>query len=340
MGPTSGVRYDEVMATLQHDATGLRHPLTARHLIGRSPQARLCLRHSAVSAEHALVYWTQGGWEARDLGSRNGTRIDGQALRPGHRLRLRAGMVLEFGASAERWCLLDEEAPVALAWPVDVLEESAPGGTRGAGEKDDVAARVRRGQHDLLVLPDEGQPELTVYRAAPMDDGGDWRLERDGESVQVRDGATVTVGGRTYALYLPETLPVTGDVVTPQRTLDQLVACFRVSRDEEFVTLRLEAGREAMDLGARAHHLLLLTLARARLRDQEQALIETSQGWMYQDELTSGLGMDEMHLNVTVYRCRQHVAAAGVLGAAGIIERRRPTRQLRFGIGEIRIETV
>jgi hypothetical protein len=43
---------------------------------------------------------------------------------------------------------------------------------------------------------------------------------------------------------------------------------------------------------------------------------------------------------VTLYRCRQHFAAAGIVDAAGIVERRKPTRQLRIGVGRIEITVV
>jgi hypothetical protein len=60
----------------------------------------------------------------------------------------------------------------------------------------------------------------------------------------------------------------------------------------------------------------------------------------YQDELGDQLEMDEPHLNVAVFRCRRQLAEAGIAGAAGIVERRRPTRELRLGVPRIEIVTV
>jgi hypothetical protein len=50
--------------------------------------------------------------------------------------------------------------------------------------------------------------------------------------------------------------------------------------------------------------------------------------------------MDETHLNVAVFRCRRQLAEAGIIGAASIIERRRPTREVRLGVSRIEIVAV
>ena len=123
---------------------------------------------------------------------------------------------------------------------------------------------------------------------------------------------------------------------------------FSVSRDEEYVALVARGEHHVIDLGARAHHNVLLTLARSRLEDRKvrQAAErgapppESSEGWVYQDELADRLAIDETHLNVAVFRCRRQLAEAGIVGAASIIERRRPTRELRLGVSRIEIVTV
>jgi hypothetical protein len=124
-----------------------------------------------------------------------------------------------------------------------------------------------------------------------------------------------------------------------------------VSRDEEYIALAAHEGDRVLDLGERAHHAVLLALARARLADQAPAqgespsspaevLPESAHGWMYQDELGRMLQLDETQINLLIFRCRRQLAAAGVVGAAGIVERRRATRQLRLGVARIEIVTV
>jgi hypothetical protein len=158
----------------------------------------------------------------------------------------------------------------------------------------------------------------------------------------------VSAGGQRFTLHLPGLIAPTieGELLAP--AVDRIGLRFAVSRDEEFIEVTVLAGGRTIELGARAHHAVLLALARARIQDQQEAakapaasrLPETSQGWLYLEELAQSLRLDEMHLNVAVYRCRQQFASAGVAGAAGIIERRKPTRQLRLGVGRIELVTV
>jgi len=132
--------------------------------------------------------------------------------------------------------------------------------------------------------------------------------------------------------------------------LSTLILRFSVSRNEEYVALTARDEHRTIDLGARAHHVVLLALARSRLADREARIAsqvdhqeprsDSSDGWIYFDELSTQLAMDEPHLNVAVFRGRRQLAQAGILGAAGIIERRRLTRELRLGVGRLELETV
>jgi pSer/pThr/pTyr-binding forkhead associated (FHA) protein len=52
------------------------HPLPMPHAtIGRSQDNDVVLEHGSVSSNHAEISWTGHGWEVRDLGSTNGTRV-------------------------------------------------------------------------------------------------------------------------------------------------------------------------------------------------------------------------------------------------------------------------
>src|SRR5437868_2208206 len=48
--------------------------------IGRRPDLELPLPYPALSALHARLFRTDTGWQIEDLGSTNGTRVDGQRL--------------------------------------------------------------------------------------------------------------------------------------------------------------------------------------------------------------------------------------------------------------------
>ncbi len=314
------------MAILAKHPEGPRASLLSRHLIGRSRLADLLMTEPSVSGEHAVLCWTGREWELHDLGSRNGTTLDGRRLAPGERIAVARGAVIAFGDPGNTWRLADDAPPTVMAVPAD---GGAP-----------VCAR-----DDLLALPGEDDPEAVVYR----DEAGDWVLEQGGETARIADRRAVRAGGRDFVLRVPDLVPPTWDNSSPAPHLGAVTFRFSVSRDEEYIALAAHDGHREIDLGARAHHQVLLTLARRRLADRKVRVAqvddrgappESSDGWIYQDELADQLAMDETHLNVAVFRCRRQLAEAGIVGAASIIERRRPTRELRLGVARIEIVTV
>jgi hypothetical protein len=307
------------MAILVKHPTGPRAALLSRHLVGRSRLADLRMTEPTVSGEHAVLRWTGREWELHDLGSRNGTSLDGRRLASGERVAIAQGSVITFGQTDNAWHLLDDAPPTILAI---------------AGDDEPVSAR-----NDLLALPSDDDPEAVIYRNA----SGDWVVEQGGEPARIADRSTVSAGGRDYLLRVPDTIAPTLDASSPAPHLAALTLRFSVSRDEEYVALTARGEHHAIDLGARAHHAVLLALARSRLEDRKArdgAGAESSHGWVYQDDLARQLAIDETHLNVAVFRCRRQLAEAGIIGAASVVERRRPTRELRLGVSKIEIVTV
>jgi hypothetical protein len=59
------------------DGFGGGHAIGAQCRIGRSHDGDLVVLAVSVSREHAVVTRSDGGWSVRDLGSRNGTFVDG-----------------------------------------------------------------------------------------------------------------------------------------------------------------------------------------------------------------------------------------------------------------------
>jgi predicted component of type VI protein secretion system len=100
------------------DGFGAAHPLAAtRTTVGRRPQADLVLLNGSVSRDHAEVHHTDTGWVLRDLGSRNGTVLDGERVQG--RAPLGERSILRFGDIALLFIghrvVLPEPAPKSIA---------------------------------------------------------------------------------------------------------------------------------------------------------------------------------------------------------------------------------
>ena len=86
-------------------------------IVGRSPDADLLLAHESISRQHARISREDGGWQIRDLGSKNGSRVNTfhvteQVLRNGDRLDLGTiRMYVEIGpeSAASRTRVIFEE---------------------------------------------------------------------------------------------------------------------------------------------------------------------------------------------------------------------------------------
>jgi transcriptional regulator with GAF, ATPase, and Fis domain len=76
---TGGAAY---LVVRRDDGFGEVFPLTAgqRYTLGRAATNRVVLKDELCSREHAEVFQSDGRWYARDLGSLNGTRVNGDTL--------------------------------------------------------------------------------------------------------------------------------------------------------------------------------------------------------------------------------------------------------------------
>ena len=85
--------------------------MTARLLVERSPSCGLRVSDPHASGEHATVTWTGWHWEIKDLGSRNGTYVDGTKLDPGVAVKLTAGSRIAFGDPERDWEMATDDPP-------------------------------------------------------------------------------------------------------------------------------------------------------------------------------------------------------------------------------------
>jgi hypothetical protein len=162
-----------------------RVPLPRRLRIGRAADSGLFISHSSVSRDHALLGWTGLAWELRDLGSQNGTTVDGQQLPGGGRAELGLGSLVQLGGVAA-FELVDTLGPAPFARSAD--------------------GRVIEGSLDLLCLGaeeasqgEEPEAERSVWFSA----SGDWILEERGRVRPIGDGERLHHQGALWTLSLP-----------------------------------------------------------------------------------------------------------------------------------------
>lgn len=91
------------------EAQGTEHTLDAPRLtVGRGPEADLVLRDEEMSQKHLSLEWRGDGFLVRDLGSTNGTRVNGE---PVTARELVHGDRIEFGRHVLQLVLEKRDAP-------------------------------------------------------------------------------------------------------------------------------------------------------------------------------------------------------------------------------------
>ncbi|HGO6139351.1 TPA: DNA-binding protein, partial [Burkholderia cepacia] len=239
--------------------------------------------------------------------SSNGTSLSGVPLRHGDHAVLRPGDVIRFGRAG------------IAPWRVDALDDPA-----------DTLWPIRGAAHPIVLAPRQilaaraAQP-VTIVRSP----AGEWLCDDTLPPRALHDGDEVSTGDATWRLALARNgstmrLAAPADPAVPAQLLE-----FLVSRDEEHVRMLLHVRGGVVDLGERAHHYSLVTLARARSADMQAGYDAATQGWIELDRLARMLGIDTSHVNVQIHRARSQFAALPGLGASQLVERRRGS--VRFG---------
>lgn len=307
------------MATLRDHRTGRDWALDHECLIGRSPACSVRLTDGRVSSQHAAIRWTGDAWVLRDLGSLNGTVVDGVLVTVGTAVPLRRGARVIFGGVPTDWELVDDAPPQVMALELDGHRQAVADG-------------------DLVGVPSADDPQVTVLRGRD----GRWRLERpDAPREILEHGSRFQVMGGTWLFSCPHAVLPTDTTQPPSHTLDDSSLDLRVSRDEEHVEVTLVVGGRRVDLGSRTHNYVLLTLARHRLDDAAQGIAPGGCGWVYVDDLLRQLDVPATQLNTDIFRIRRQFAALQVLAdPTEIVERRPRSRQLRIGIARLTVGTI
>jgi len=290
------------MATLHTSNSQLAVP--CRCLVGRSSLADIVLESRRASNEHASIGWYSNQWVLRDLGSSNGTSIDGRTLGPRDRVVLSVGNTLQFGSEAESFRVVDVAPPP----PCAVL----------VGPQTSVW-----GQRTLLVLPTEAAPEASVFFV-----NGNWQVDDGSSTLAPECGDIIKLPSGYWRLLLPDDPDADGFTAGYELELSRLELVFRIS--SEAVVLHVVQGSADVRLPARACIQTLLALAQLRKSGAGQ-----NDGWVATAELAELRACSPEKINVDVHRLRKLFEEAGVHDAASIVERD-DTKKLRIGVARVR----
>lgn len=141
------------------DGFGDVHPLHAgaRLTLGRAPGNRAVLRDDLASREHAEVVWADGEWRVRDLGSLNGTFLNGERLATDRPLR----PLDELRVGRTRFVFVEDMGQLPDPPKATTLAPAAP-------KNDGVEIRKRLGQTRFQDTESTvaGSPEAEASRAA------------------------------------------------------------------------------------------------------------------------------------------------------------------------------
>ncbi|WP_089942769.1 FHA domain-containing protein [Candidatus Entotheonella palauensis] len=298
------------MAILRNCMSGSKIVLHSHHTFGRHrASVDTLIEGPDVSQLHASIRWEGTSWHILDL-SRNGTWVGKQRLTYGQSLCLQEGATIRFGdAPASAWEVLDVQAPKTVLVP---LQDDSP-----VIELDTFCG-----------LPDSQNPEISLY----ISNGGQWLCERAGGVTPVDDGDVISHGPHLWKLHVARVIDTTMVQEAPKPSaMDEIAFRFEVSLDEEHVFLKLIRHGETFELGERAHHYLLLTLARRRLDDMQKQVDPNEHGWVDLDDLSQMLDLNLSHLNIQIFRARKQITSllSDLPYLPPLIERR--VGSVRFG---------
>ena len=156
VAPCDGLISDHLRSTVEAteaeawvvDGFGAAHAIAAKTGIGRNQEGELVILASSVSREHAELKQVEGGWNVRDLGSRNGTFVDG--TRVAGRVQLPTRALLKIG-------------DVAMWFLTEVVHEPAAPPSMATGS---IAGGLVR------FLTSQGTLELCLVGASDVTTGG------------------------------------------------------------------------------------------------------------------------------------------------------------------------
>ena len=151
------------------ELAGKTHQLAGDTVIGRGSDADVVLPSSLISARHARIYVQEGAFFLEDLGSANGTWLDGMRIRKPERLDYLN--VITFAGSID------------FVFQMEEAGSEAPAPEPEEGEAEPVIAEVEDDHRTELDLDDfTPLPELEQPGAEPVGEPAGGPLEGDSTS--------------------------------------------------------------------------------------------------------------------------------------------------------------
>jgi hypothetical protein len=275
-------------------------PLT----FGRGPANTVVVSDDTASWHHAMVWLEAGAAWVKDIGSTNGTFVNGERVHGAHRLnpgdRVRIGAVFELelrgsaGASIGPFAFAVEEQPQGATFPLH----------------SDRFVIGSSGDADIR-LPDGPAAAITLLIHA----GEVWHGGADDGDRQLAPGETFAVGDRSFLLRALDPTRAPTVTYSGDRYPYRLSATLSGPTGPEATVTDTRTGTRCVLRGNRA--VLAYVLGRARLSDLEEQTDDTA-GWYDDDSLTTDiwgrtpLSFDANNLNVLVYRTRASLRSAGL----------------------------
>lgn len=307
--------------------------------IGRDPRNDLVLGQRQVSGRHAVLVWREGGWRIRDLGSRNGTTVNGRRIHDWQSVRI--GDVLRFGGeSSWRVEMLVEPGHVeaAIAFVEDLASDRwlpmcSDRFLVGTGDPCDLvvpewlpdpASAIR-----LVLFEESGQLWMAVG-----EDGRGIELDGEpfpGEPVAVQQTHRILLGERRIAVFPAEQTDLVAPTVSAMRRTKQYDVALRM----RFIgpgegVIEADHGGRTITVHGEQRFVLMVLLARA------------AGEWVIDDDLRAGLWgrmgaleRDPSALGKLIYDTRKAFTAKGLDG--WFIEKARGRTRLRLDPGGIEI---
>ena len=168
------------MGSVRELKTGRLIILESHTLIGRGGHCNLQLTDPLVSSDHASLKWASTQWLLRDLGSTNGTWVNGEMLPKGRDVPVAAGSEIAFGSQLLAWHFADAHPPEPMVVP---LADGEP-------------CFIKDG---VIAIPTTKEAGASVFQASD----GTWTLELGDQVLPVRAGDSFDAVGRAWRFSCP-----------------------------------------------------------------------------------------------------------------------------------------